>query len=224
MRRLLLLLPLLAGLLPARATTLPTTSPDDTLSAGPTSAPAAVAPQSLAAQPWYRPHHLVLQTAAGQGLITGGVGYTTGRGHLDVDVLAGYVPRRYSITPMGIFTAKITYAPWALAVGQGQWQVRPITLGAFVSHTVSRGLEQTRSTSKYPEGYYWWSARTRAGGFVGGKLSRVIGSTRYGHPRTLGAYYELGTNDLYLTSYLTNHTSLRMADILTLGFGLKLDL
>ncbi|RAK63164.1 hypothetical protein [Hymenobacter edaphi] len=181
------------------------------------------APAGLTAQPWYRPHHLLLQTAAGQGLITAGVGYTTLRGRVDIDVLAGYVPSRYSITPMGIFTGKAGYSPWTLPVAQGRWQVRPFTVGALVSHTASQGLNNSRD-GKYEKGYYWWSSRTRIGGFVGGKVSRVIGRTRYGHPRTLGAYYELGTNDLYLSSIFTNLGGLGVHEILTLGFGVKFDL
>lgn len=190
----------------------------------PVATAAPVAPAGLIAQPWYRPHHLILQTAAGQGMITGGVGYTTLRGRVDVDVLAGYVPSKYSITPMGIFTGKIGYSPWTLPVAQGRWQVRPFTVGGFVSHTVSQGLNESRD-EKYPyKDYYWWSARTRVGGFVGGKVSRVIGQNKYGHPRTLGAYYELGTNDLYLSSIFTNLGGLGVHEILTLGFGVKYDL
>ncbi|RTQ48603.1 hypothetical protein EJV47_16655 [Hymenobacter gummosus] len=186
--------------------------------------PAPVAPSGLTAQPWYRPHHVVLQTAGGQGMVTAGVGYTTLRGRVDVDALAGYVPSKYSITAMGIFTGKLTYAPWTLPVGAaGRWQVRPLTAGALVSYTASQGINDTRD-EKYYQGYYWWSARTRIGGFVGGKVSRVIGTNRYGHPRTLGAYYELGTNDLYLSSIFTNLGGLGVHDILTLGLGVKMDL
>ncbi|OON71046.1 hypothetical protein [Hymenobacter sp. CRA2] len=224
MRRLLLFV-LWGAALPATAQLDSTTL---ALVAEPLEAPAPpketkVAPAGLAAQPWYHPHHVVLQTAGGQGMITGGVGYTTLRGRIDLDVLAGYVPRQYSVTPMGVFTAKAGYSPWTLPVAAGRWQVRPLTVGALVSHTASRGLNNTRD-DKYYKGYYWWSSRTRIGGFVGGKVSRVVGTTRYGRPRTLGAYYELGTNDLYLASLFTNLGGLGVHEILTLGFGVKLDL
>jgi hypothetical protein len=217
MRRLLLLF-LLLGALHAAASTPPAP-------AGPAEddKPRPAAPQGLTAQPWYRPHHLVLQTAGGQGLAAAGVGYTTWRGRVDVDVLAGYVPSRYSITPMGIFTAKAGYSPWTLPLGQGRWQVRPVTVGALINHTVSSGLNDSRD-DKYYKGYYWWSSRTRIGGFVGGKVSRVVGTNRFGQARTLGAYYELGTNDLYLASIFTNLGGLGVHEILTLGFGVKLDL
>lgn len=191
--------------------------------AEPASAAPAAAPAGLAAQPWYRPHHLVLQTAAGQGLLTAGVGYTALRGRLDLDALAGYVPAKYSITSMGIFTGKATYAPWTLTVGQGRWQLRPLTVGGLVNYTASRGLNNSRD-DKYEKGYYWWSTHTRVGGFVGGKVSRVVGRNRFGQPRTLGAYYELGTNDLYITSIFTNLGGLGVHEILTLGFGVKYDL
>lgn len=234
MRRSSLLPLLLAAALVRPAAAQPAAAPDSLdLALAPVPAPetdptepeaAAVAPTGLIAQPWYRPHHLILQTAAGQGMLAGGVGYTTLRGRLDVDVLAGYVPSKYSTTAMGVFTGKIGYSPWTLPVARGRWQVRPLTAGAFVSYTASKGLNDSRD-SKYPyKGYYWWSTYTRVGAFVGGKVSRVVGHNRYGHPRTLGAYYELGTNDLYLSSIFTNLGGLGVHEILTLGFGVKYDL
>jgi len=38
------------------------------------------------------------------------------------------------------------------------------------------------------------------------------------------AYYELGTNDLYFISWTSAKGSLPFGDILTLGFGLRLQL
>ncbi|AYA37914.1 hypothetical protein D3Y59_13185 [Hymenobacter oligotrophus] len=222
--RSLFLLPLLAALLPApaRAAHLGAAVPDTTAAAAP-AADEPAAPLGLVAQPWYRPHHVLVQAAGGQGMVAAGVGYTTLRGKLEVDVLAGYVPKKYSITPMGVFTGKATFSPFALDLGETKWQVRPLSVGMFVTHTASNGMVESRD-EKYYKGYYWWSARTRIGGFVGGRVARVIGSNRFGQPRTVAAYYELGTNDLYLTSAMTNLGGLPLHDILTLGFGVKLDL
>ncbi|WP_400192893.1 hypothetical protein [Hymenobacter sp. B81] len=177
----------------------------------------------LIAQPWYRPHHLLGQFAGGQGMVAAGVGYTTLRGRLDVDLLAGYVPKKYSITPMGIFTAKATYSPWTLPLGQSRWEARPLSVGAWVNYTASRGLNPTQG-EQYPKGYYWWPAKVRGGGFVGGRVGYQLPARGNGRPRVLSAYYELGSNDLYLVSMWTNVGALSVRDVLTLGFGVKLDL
>jgi hypothetical protein len=177
----------------------------------------------LIAQPWYRPHHAIGQFAAGQGMGALGVGYTTARGHIDIDVLAGYVPKKYSITPMGVFTGKATYTPFSIPVGTTRFQVRPLSVGGFVSYTASKGLNSSRD-DKYYKGYYWWSSHTRIGGFVGGRVAYELPSKANGQPRTASLYYELGSNDLYLTSMWSNHDALKWHDILTLGFGVKVDL
>lgn len=191
---------------------------------GQAAAQVAPAADSLPARPWYQPHHLIGQYAGGQGLATVGAGYAVLGHHLDLDVLAGYVPRRYSITAMGIFTAKATYSPWNLALGASHWRVRPFSVGGLVSYTASEGMNKTRD-GKYEHDYYWWPAHTRLGAFVGGRVAyQLAPRARHRPPHTVSLYYELGTNDLYYVSFRQNRGALSLGDILTLGLGVKLDL
>ena len=162
--------------------------------------------------------------AGGQGLITAGVGYSANRSRLEADVLAGYVPRKYSITAMGIFTAKITYIPWSIPLGGAGWALRPLALGGYVNYTASRGLNTSRD-SKYDKDYYWWSSHTRLGGFVGGRITYPLPRRQSAKPRRHASlYYELGSNDLYIVSWWHNPRTLSLNDVLTLGVGIKLDL
>jgi hypothetical protein len=173
--------------------------------------------------PWYRLQHGLLQFAGGQGMVAAGAGYSLVRRRLDLDLLAGYVPRRYSTTALGIFTAKLTYSPWLLPLGPGSWQLQPLSFGAQLNHTAGSGLNASRD-AKYPRGYYWWSARTRLGAFVGGRLRTVVRLGAARPPHKLALYYELGTNDLYLASWWNNRGALGLPDILTLGLGIKWNL
>lgn len=205
----LLLLPGLAAwaaIVPVRAT--PTT---------------AASADSLPTHPWYLPHHVIGQYAGGQGLATLGAGYAVLGRRLDLDLLAGYVPKRYSITTMGLFTAKVTYSPWHLAVGASRWRVRPFSVGGLVSYTASEGMNKTRD-DKYYRGYYWWPAHTRLGAFVGGRVAYQLAPRPHRQPHTVSLYYELGTNDLYFVSFRQNHGALPLSSILTLGLGAKFDL
>ena len=186
--------------------------------------PSATLADTLPTRRWYKPHHLVGQFAGGQGMMTAGVGYSLNRHRLDLDLLAGYVPCRYSITPMSIFTAKATYTPWNIPLGHQGWAVRPLALGGFLSYTASDGLNATQD-SKYPDGYYWWSAHARVGGFLGGRVAFALPSHCPAKPRRLVSfYYELGTNDLYVTSWWANPKGLSARDVATLGVGIKLDI
>jgi hypothetical protein len=172
---------------------------------------------------WYVPSRLLVHTAGGQGLAAVGTGWTSYRNRLALDALAGYLPKAYSITPMGIFTAKLSYTPWQLAVKHTPWRVQPFTVGGIANYSASRGLTTTRG-SKYDANYYWWSSHTRWGAFVGSSAGYALKPTRNGHPRSVMAYYELGTNDLYFLSWKSAQGSLPFYDILTLGFGVRLQL
>lgn len=185
----------------------------------------AQVPTDSAATPsarrWYLPRHAVLQTAGGIGMVSGGVGYSVFRQRLDVDVLAGYVPRRYAGTEaLGIFTLKTTYTPYTIALKNPRWRVQPFSFGGLVNYTPSRTLNRSRD-EKYYDGYYWWSATVRFGAFVGSRLTRQLKPRANGQPRALSLYYELGTNDLYVVSKATNLPGLKVTDILTLGVGGK---
>jgi hypothetical protein len=201
------LLPLL--LLPLAAISAPTPAPADT-----------IPPTPLR---WYVPSRLLVHTAGGQGVAAVGAGWSAYRNRLALETLAGYLPKQLSITPMGIFTAKITYTPWQLALKATPWRVQPFTVGGVVSYSASRGLTTTRG-SKYDDDYYWWSSHTRVGGFVGSSVGYAFKPNKRGHPRSAMAYYELGSNDLYLLSWTTSGGALPFHNVLTLGFGVRMQL
>lgn len=194
------------------------------LALGAPAAPDVPADTAAASPPrWYVPTRLLVHTAGGQGLVAVGPGWAACRNRLALETLAGYLPKQLSITPMGIFTAKLNYTPWQLAVRATPWRVQPFTVGGFVSYSASRDFTTTRG-SKYDDDYYWWSSHTRVGGFVGSSVGYALRPTRYGCPRSASVYYELGTNDLYLLSWTTSGGGLPFHNILTLGFGLRLQL
>ena len=182
---------------------------------------AAPAP-ALAEKPrWYQPRHLVLQTGGGLGMVAAGAGYGFLRDRLDLDVLAGYVPRKYAGTALSILSAKVLYSPWTLPLGP-KLSVKPLTLGAYGSYT--HGLGNPGQPGQYPDDYYWFSNTVRVGPLLGSRLSYQLPPTAAGRARHLSGYYELGTNDLYLLSYAQNRRALSPVDVLVLTLGLKLDL
>ena len=73
--------------------------------------------------------------------------------------------------------------------------------------------------------YYWFSTDTRYGPLLGSRVTFLawpIAAT--GQPRKISAYYELGSNDRYLASYLNNRNGgLGFGQLLTLALGLKAD-
>ena len=61
---------------------------------------------TLAPLPWYRPRHLIAQTAGGMGMVSVGAGYNFWRDRAEADVLVGYVPKKYAGSTLSIATAK----------------------------------------------------------------------------------------------------------------------
>lgn len=182
----------------------------------------AAAAEPPVARKWYRPAHLALQTGGGMGLVAAGAGYALSKGRLETDVLAGYVPRKYAGSTLGVASLKLMYSPYRLQVAE-KVQVLPLTVGAYVSYT--HGDFNDGVKGQYPEGYYWFSTNTRVGPLLGGRVTYLappIMAT--GRARKLSAYYELGTNDLYIASFFGNlKGGLGFGRILTLALGVKAD-
>ena len=213
MKMLLLLALLLAGL-PAVANT-----PPDTTAT-------ALAPAKAAARrperPWYRPQHLGLQTGGGLGMVAAGAGYEFSKNRLETDVLIGYVPKHYAGSTLSLASLKFLYSPFRLPVGK-KIQVLPLTVGAYFSYT--HGTLNDELKGQYASDYYWFSTDTRYGPLLGSRvtfLAPPIAAT--GQPRKISVYYELGSNDLYLASYLNNRNGgLGVGQLLTLALGMKVD-
>ena len=214
MKMLLLSALLLAGLRAAAA------APPDTL-AVPHDQPAPRA-AGRAVRPWYRPTHLALQTGGGLGMVAAGAGYQFSKNRLETDILIGYVPRRYAGSALTLASLKFMYSPFRLRVAE-KVQVLPLTVGAYFSYT--HGTLNDELKGQYSSDYYWFSTDTRYGPLVGGRvtyLAAPVAAT--GQPRKLSFYYELGSNDLYLASYLTNRNGgLGFGQLLTLALGVKAD-
>ena len=174
-----------------------------------------------APRPWYRPRHLLLQTAGGLGMITAGTGYAYAKNRLETDLLFGYEPKKYAGSALTVYAVKMLYSPFRLSLAK-KWQLLPLTIGAYFSHThntINDGVK-----GQYYKDYYWFSHDNRYGPILGSRLTFLappIAAT--GQPRKLSFYYELGTNDLYFVSYTTNPTGLSFSQILTLALGVKAD-
>ncbi|MBF9141958.1 hypothetical protein [Hymenobacter properus] len=199
----------------AHATPAPT---DTTAVTAAAQTPAPGAPE----RPWYRPKHLVLQTGGGLGMVAAGAGYEFAKDRLETDILIGYVPKHYAGSTLSLASLKFMYSPFRLPVGE-KIQVVPLTVGAYFSYT--HGTINDELKGQYSSDYYWFSTDTRYGPLLGSRLTFLappVAAT--GQPRKISVYYELGSNDLYLASWLNNQKGgLGFGQLLTLALGVKAD-
>ncbi|WP_035565361.1 hypothetical protein [Hymenobacter sp. IS2118] len=173
-------------------------------------------------RPWFRPRHVVLQTGGGLGMVAGGAGYVLLKNRLETDLLIGYVPRRYAGSALALVSLKVMYSPWQLRVAE-RVRVVPVTLGGYLSYT--HGTLNDGQKGQYPRDYYWFSTDTRYGALLGGRVACLMAPlAATGQPRKLAFCYELGTNDLYVATYLTNRGgAIGVGQLVTLALGVKVD-
>jgi hypothetical protein len=101
---------------------------------------------------WLLPDHLTAQLAGNVGLLAVGGGHSWRDGRVVGDLLFGWVPESVGGTDIYQLSAKVTWSPWIVRLGQG-WKARPFTAGLQVTYLLG-GKYFIVQPSRYPNGYY----------------------------------------------------------------------
>ena len=167
------------------------------------------------------PNQFTAQYAGSIGVAALGVGWHYGKHkNWETDLLLGFVPKYYSAENKVTFTVKERYVPWHLNIGS-RWMVEPLTTGLFFTSIFGEDF-WSKEPSRYPDRYYGFSTRIRANIFMGERITYRIPSKKRHFFRSISAYYELSTCDMYIISAIPNK-NIRLSDILSLSFGLRLN-
>jgi hypothetical protein len=164
------------------------------------------------------PDHIKTQFAGGIGLISAGAGYHNKKESIDFTLMLGYLPEKYGNGI--ILTFKNNYQFFKID-GRNNLTIRPLGLGYQISYFTG-----TRYfiilPEYYPKKYYWWATAVRPGAFITGRVDKIAGD--YSWIKNYGFYYELGTNELEVVSYIQNTKALNLTDIFNLGIGVRFGL
>lgn len=157
------------------------------------------------------PHHGKLQFAGGIGFLSAGIGYTSGGKRMQYDIYYGYVPESAGGVTIHSVTGKLTWIALRHKLDKNvQWDM----LSAGILFNYAFGKQYFLfSPRNYPYHYYGFPTAAHAGFFAGGGL-------RY---KKTGFYYEIGTTDKELLSYINNNRSLGLMDIINIGIGIRFD-
>ena len=167
------------------------------------------------------PTYSKIQYAGGMGLINLGVGWSYGKNlQWETDAFLGFLPRYSSNKSKITMTLKQNFIPWRKELNQ-RLTFEPLTCGLYFN-TVFSNEFWTKEPDRYPKGYYGFSTRVRTHIFVGQRLRFNIPDKKRFFSRSITAFYEISTCDLYVASAFTNH--LNPDDYLRLSFGLKFDI
>lgn len=160
------------------------------------------------------PHHVKVQYAGGIGFTSLGLGYQSRSDRLEGDFYYGYVPKSVGGVYIHAVSSKLTWHPVKKAT-LGAVELRPLSLGVLVSYTFGKQYFLF-APENYPYSYYDFPTALHGGIFVGGRMDKPLSSGR-----RVGLYYELGSNDREITSYVNNRSSLKITDILNLALGVR---
>lgn len=167
------------------------------------------------------PAYTKLQYAGGMGLMNLGFGWSYGQNdQWETDVFLGFIPRYSSDNSKITMTLKQNFIPWQKPLNKTM-TLEPLTTSLYLN-TVFSDEFWTKEPDRYPSGYYNFSTRVRFHLSVGQRLRFNIPDKKRLFARSITAFYEISSCDLYVVSAFTNKLSLD--DYLRLSFGLKFDI
>ncbi|MDR2038597.1 MAG: hypothetical protein LBQ60_11805 [Bacteroidales bacterium] len=168
------------------------------------------------------PTFVNVQFAGSMGFLSTGVGRRYGKKkQWETNALLGFLPKfsghRANIT----FTAKAGYVPWDLHLKKAEsFSIEPLNCGIYFTTILNTEDFWVKQSSRYPDGYYWFSSRLRLNMYIGQSLTYHIPENRKRVRRSVSFYYEISTNELYLITFIKNKT-IPLKDIFHLSFGIR---
>lgn len=167
------------------------------------------------------PDHFVAQYAGSIGIANFGLGWDYYRNHWETEAIGGWILKYESQETKATFTLKQRYIPWRVNAHR-HWDIEPLTTGLFLNTIFSEDFWHNEP-KRYGGGYYGFSPKVRINIFVGQRV-RFKMPARYNQViKSISAYYELSTCDLYIVSKFVNK-NVHIDDILSLAFGIKLEI
>lgn len=169
------------------------------------------------------PTQAIIQNAGNMGFISAGIGWDYGRhSQWETNILFGYLPKYNSSRGKLTMTLKQNYIPWSVYIKDG-WSIEPLSCGLYLN-TVFGHEFWSRQPGRYPDKYYEaLSTKMRANVFLGQRLTKIIPHNKRKKIKSITAFYEVSTCDLYIRSMIIDDY-LSLWDILGLSVGIKIQM
>lgn len=166
------------------------------------------------------PSHTKIQYAGGIGLVSAGLGWDYGKSNQwETDVMLGFVPSYSTQRAKATFTLKQSFFAWNNRRISNKITLDPLACG-LAANTIFDGEFWVNEPDKYPSGYYSFSTKLRFWVYMGQRITLHIPEEKRYMARSITAFYEVTSCDLYLFSAFTN-SYLKPKDYLRLAVGLK---
>jgi hypothetical protein len=174
---------------------------------------------SVAQAHWTVPDFAVVQYAGSIGYFSGGLGYNVFKSKARFSTHYGFVPLNRG-GKFQVLSAKLIFIPTRLTIWN-RVRMNPFDLGLMASYHYGDNMETRWPEGVHPKGYYWWHPALR-GHLV--MESSVTYEFPKGHRFTsITGYVEFNTNELYFISFVQNIETVKIADVVKLGTGVRLN-
>ena len=167
------------------------------------------------------PTQFILQNAGNMGLLSLGIGWNYGRcDQWETHLLVGRMPKYCSTRGKMTMTLKETFIPWRIDIGKGSC-LEPLTTGLYINTVYGHEFWKSQP-NRYPDKYYeFMSTKFRLNVFLGERITKTVPNNRRKFIKSITAFYELSTCDLYIRSMIQD-SSVHLNDIVGLSLGVKL--
>ena len=170
------------------------------------------------------PTQFAVQNAGNMGFLSAGFGWDYGkRKQWETNLLFGYIPKYQSTRGKLTMTLKENYIPWSFELKPGM-SVEPLRCGLYLNTVYGEEFWNSQP-GRYPDGYYeFMSTKFRLNIFIGQQLTvEIPQEKRKLFAKSITAFYEISTCDLYLRSKFIDHST-PWKDMLGLSLGMKLQI
>ncbi|ATV51884.1 hypothetical protein [Prevotella intermedia] len=169
------------------------------------------------------PTQFIIQNAGNMGVVSLGVGWEYGRhDQWETHWLIGYIPKFKSNRGKMTMSIKETFIPWRCRLGK-DWSIEPLTAGLYLNAVFGHEFWKSQP-NRYPDKYYeFMSTKFRLNAFLGERFTRTVPNNRRKFIKSISAFYELSTCDLYIRAMFQDR-DVHLTDIVGLSLGLKLQI
>jgi hypothetical protein len=162
------------------------------------------------------PDFAVVQYAGSIGFFSAGAGYNIMKNKGFASVQYGNVPESRG-GELNIVAGKLMFNTFTLKVSD-KVKINPLAAGLMASYHFGSAFSSSWPSHRYPDGYYWWKTSLRFHLNTQTSITHEINTKSI---KSLTYYIDLNANDLYLASFFQNHKSLKLSEVIKIGYGIR---